>query len=143
MKVIYRELAPEEFSQAMDIRIKVFVEEQKVPVEEEKDGYDEIAKHFGVFLNNQLIGTGRLIIQNNKAKLGRIAILKEYRGQGFGANLIKTMLATGTKKGLNEFILGAQLQAIDFYEKLGFKAEGDVFQDGGIPHRTMRLSVNH
>ncbi|MDI9413190.1 MAG: GNAT family N-acetyltransferase [Bacillota bacterium] len=143
MTTIYRKLSPQELSQSMAIRIKVFVEEQNVPMEEEKDGYDDIAQHFGIFLDNVMIGTGRLIISGDKGKLGRIAILKEFRGKGYGGKLIKTMITEGTKYGLTEFILGAQLQAIDFYQKLGFEAEGEIFQDGGIPHRTMRLKMGN
>lgn len=140
MPVNYRQLKAEEFAQAMEIRVKVFVEEQNVPIEEEHDCYDEVAQHFGVFKSNQLIGTGRLVLQSRGGKIGRIAILPKHRGKGFGSGLIKTIINTGRAQGIQEFELGAQLQALDFYTQLGFIAEGDVFLDGGIPHRTMRLS---
>lgn len=141
MSVTYRELLPSEFSDAMEVRIKVFVEEQKVPLEEEHDDYDQIAQHFGVFYSQRLVGTGRLVAQDQRGKIGRIAILPEFRGRGLGSDLIRAIIATGARQGIAEFTLGAQLQALDFYAKLGFTAEGEVFQDGGIPHRTMRLGV--
>lgn len=140
MLITYKALSANEFPVAMDIRIKVFVEEQKVPLEEEHDSYDQVAQHFGVFIDEHMVGTGRLIIQNQIGKIGRIAILEKYRGQGLGTQLIRTIISTGRSQGIQEFILGAQLQALDFYSQLGFKVEGDIFQDGGIAHRTMRLT---
>lgn len=141
MSVTYRQLKSEEFPQAMEIRLKVFVEEQQVPVEEEYDSHDDTAQHFGVFLEGQLVGTGRLVTQDQIGRIGRVAILSEYRGRGFGSRLINTIVATGQKQGLEEFVLGAQIQALDFYAQLGFVVEGEVFIDGGIPHRTMRLTT--
>lgn len=141
MPVIYRELMPHEFKEALTIRIKVFVEEQHVPIEEEHDSYDQVAQHFGVFLDRAMVGTGRLVTQGQSGKIGRIAILKEFRGQGFGRALIETIITSGENQGLVEFVLGAQLQALDFYEKLGFIPEGAIFLDGGIAHRTMRLRI--
>ncbi len=141
MSVTYRQLKSEEFPQAMEIRLKVFVEEQQVPVEEEYDSHDDTAQHFGVFLEGQLVGTGRLVTQDQIGRIGRVAILSEYRGRGFGSRLINTIIATGQKQGLEEFVLGAQIQALDFYAQLGFVVEGEVFIDGGIPHRTMRLTT--
>lgn len=141
MSVIYRQLTREEFPQALEIRIKVFVEEQNVPLEEEHDCYDMVAQHFGVFLGEQLVGTGRLVLQGRVGKIGRVAILSEFRGRGLGNGLVRTILTTGQKQGLREFVLGAQIQAMNFYANLGFVAEGEVFLDGGIPHRTMRLTV--
>lgn len=141
MSVIYRQLTREEFPQALEIRIKVFVEEQNVPLEEEHDCYDMVAQHFGVFLGEQLVGTGRLVLQGRVGKIGRVAILSEFRGRGLGNGLVRTILTTGQRQGLREFVLGAQIQAMNFYANLGFVAEGEVFLDGGIPHRTMRLTV--
>lgn len=136
----YRELLKKEFTQALEIRMKVFVEEQNVPSEEEHDAFDSVARHFGVFYDGRMVGTGRLVVNNQEGKIGRVAISKTYRGLGLGQNLIQTIIAAGKRDGLTNFVLGAQLQALGFYELLGFKAEGDVFQDGGIPHRTMRLN---
>lgn len=141
MSVIYRQLTREEFPQALEIRIKVFVEEQNVPLDEEHDCYDMVAQHFGVFLGEQLVGTGRLVLQGRVGKIGRVAILSEFRGRGLGNGLVRTILTTGQRQGLREFVLGAQIQAMNFYANLGFVAEGEVFLDGGIPHRTMRLTV--
>lgn len=141
MELTFRALQIHEFTQAMQIRNKVFVEEQEVPPEEEYDCYDQTAQHFGVFVDKRLAGTGRLIIEGNVGKIGRVAILREYRRRGLGSRLMRHIMKEGQRQGLVEFHLGAQLHALKFYEQLGFKAEGDVFLDGGIPHRTMRHHV--
>ncbi len=138
---IYRELQHGEFSQAMKIRLEVFVEEQQVPLEEEHDSHDLTATHFGVFQGGSLVGTGRLMIQERIGTIGRVAILREFRGLGLGGELIQAMIKHAKDWGVEELLLGAQVQALGFYEKLGFRAEGPVFQDGGIDHRIMRYHV--
>ena len=138
MPILYRELQPGEFSRAMTIRIEVFVEEQNVPLEEEHDSHDLTAKHFGVFREGLLVGTGRLVIQEKTGQIGRVAIAKECRGLGLGRGLIRAIMESAQSLGVEDLTLGAQLQALDFYKKLGFNAEGEIFQDGGIPHRIMR-----
>lgn len=141
MEIITRPLNQDEFAQALAVRMKVFVEEQKVPEDEEHDDLDATATHFGAFLNDELIGTGRIVVIENTAKLGRIAVLAQYRGMNVGFRLVSTMLEWAKAEGLSEAVLGAQLQAIGFYERLGFIAEGGVYDDAGIPHRTMRRAL--
>lgn len=141
MTIVYRELRHHEFSQAMKVRLEVFVEEQGVPLEEEHDCHDLTATHFGVFVDNSLVGTGRLLLADTTATIGRVAILKEFRGLGLGRGLISAMMDQAREQGVAKFVLGAQLQALSFYEKLGFRAEGPEFQDGGIPHRMMQYQV--
>lgn len=139
MSIIFRKLKSEEFPEALQLRIRVFVCEQKVPLSEEQDQYDAFAEHFGVFKAGRLIGTGRLVVEGQRGLIGRIAICKEFRGRGLGSGLIKTILQAGAAAGISEFSLGAQLQALPFYERLGFRPEGEVYPDGGIPHRLMRF----
>jgi len=141
MQIICRQLDENEFHQALAIRITVFVEEQHVPIEEEQDHYDASATHFGAFVDGQMVGTGRVVILDGKGKIGRLAVLEPYRGLGVGMKLLNTMVAYCQTQGLSEAYLGAQLQAIPFYEKAGFIAEGDIFDDAGIPHRLMRKQL--
>ncbi len=141
MKIICRKLYEQEFEQALTIRFKVFVDEQKVPVEEEQDSYDSTAVHFGAFYDNKIIGTGRVAVIDEQGKIGRLAVLKQYRGLGIGMTLINTIIDYCKERGLSQVYLGAQLQAIPFYEKVGFRAEGDIFDDAGIPHRIMRKKL--
>ncbi len=123
---VYRKLTAQEFEQALAIRIKVFVDEQNVPFEEEHDTFDEKAEHFGIFLDDVLVGTGRLIRQAESAKIGRIALLREFRGgQGLGSELIRTMLKAAKAGGSRECSVDAQLGgALGFYARLGFIEEG-------------------
>ena len=80
------------------------------------------------------IGTGRLLPDGH---IGRMAVLREWRGRGVGTALLRALMEEGRKQGFERLILAAQVQAMPFYEKEGFVAEGDVFDDAGIPHRNM------
>ncbi|MFZ9264168.1 MAG: GNAT family N-acetyltransferase [Polynucleobacter sp.] len=123
------------------IRIKVFILEQKVPEELEWDEYDETAWHAVAKSNHQVIGTGRLIINQSTAKIGRMAIDPEYRGKGIGIEMLKALINKGKEKGAQEFILHAQTHAIAFYAREGFEPYGPIFDEAGIPHVEMRLYV--
>ena len=117
MKVTCRPLMHAELCKALSIRIKVFVEEQQVPLEEERDAYDDAALHFGAFVGDKMVGTGRVVFTDKKGKIGRIAILPEYRGFGIGTKLMETIVRTCEEQELTEVFLGAQLQALNFYRK--------------------------
>ena len=123
------------------IRIKVFILEQKVPEDLEWDEYDEAAWHAVAKSNHQVIGTGRLIINQSTAKIGRMAIDPEYRGKGIGIEMLKALINKGKEKGAQEFILHAQTHAIAFYAREGFEPYGPIFDEAGIPHVEMRLYV--
>ena len=126
METICRILTKEEFNSALSIRLKVFVDEQNVPLEEERDHYDDTAIHFGAFVSDTMVATGRLIIlDDNTGKIGRMAVLREYRGLGIGLTLLNSLIHECRRLGLKEAILSAQLQAIPFYEKAGFTAHGE------------------
>lgn len=139
MEITCRQLTQEEFQDALTIRIKVFVDEQNVPIELEQDEYDQKATHFGAFVNGKLVGTGRLVITEEGGKIGRMAVLKEYRGSGAGLKLLNFIVDYCQQLGLKQAYLSSQTHAIGFYEKAGFKAEGGIYDDAGIPHRTMRI----
>ncbi len=120
------------------VRMKVFVEEQGVPPWEEMDEYDDVAEHFLVAVDGQVVGTARLVDKGEGVgKIGRVAVLPEYRGRGFGRDLMRQVMEAGFRR-FQTLMLDAQLAVIPFYEALGFAAEGDVFLDAGIEHRRMR-----
>ncbi len=121
---------------AYPIRLAVFVHEQKVPEELELDDDDPTAWHAVVFKDGQAIATGRLL---RNGKIGRLAILREYRGLGLGSELLKTLVSYGRQEGIKQFFLHAQTSAIGFYERLGFKAIAPVFNEAGIDHIKMVL----
>ncbi len=123
------------FETCLDIRLRVFVGEQNVPAEEERDSYEESAQHFLALWKCEAAGTARAIVKEpGRVKIGRVAVLAPYRKFGIGAALMQAVEATFAGA---VFQLDAQLQAMRFYEKHGYVAEGPVFDDAGIPHRLM------
>ena len=126
------------YSEALSsIRHTVFVEEQGVPVELELDGEDASASHAAAFSDDgRLVGTGRMLASG---KIGRMAVSQSMRRQGIGRALLDALVAEAKRLKLEEVSLGAQLPAVAFYERAGFKAYGDIFLDAGIDHKMMRL----
>ena len=119
------------------IRHTVFVEEQGVPVELELDGEDASARHAAAFSDDgRLVGTGRMLASG---KIGRMAVSQSMRRHGIGRALLDALVAEAKRLKLEEVSLGAQLPAVAFYERAGFKAYGDIFLDAGIDHKMMRL----
>lgn len=121
------------------IRHTVFVLEQAVPDEEEWDGLDGEAIHLlARDAAGRPVGTARILLDGEVAKIGRVAVLREARGRGVGMALMRAALAHLEGIGvLRRVVLGAQTHAIGFYERLGFVAHGPEYDDAGIPHRDM------
>ena len=136
MAVVVKRVSWEETQDTLkSIRFKVFVDEQDVPVEEELDGMDETSIHFLATVDEQPVGTARLM---PSGQIGRMAVLKPFRRQGIGAQLLNAAVKTALEEGLDEPFLHAQTHALDFYAAHGFVAHGDIFLDAGIEHRAMR-----
>lgn len=122
----------------MALRFEVFVGEQNVPVEEERDALDAVATHLLATMDGKPMGTARIVWVENVAKIGRVCVLKAARGTGLGKQLIEAAVAVAAKRdGITKAKLGSQVQAIGFYEKLGFEVFGPVYLDAGIEHRDM------
>ena len=118
------------------VREAVFVHEQQVTPELEWDGLDDACLHAVAEAENRdVIGTGRL---HPGGKIGRMAVLRPWRHQGVGAAILATLVAEAQRRRQPEVYLHAQSQALDFYARQGFVAEGDEFDEAGIPHRLMR-----
>ena len=138
----------EELDLGFALRIEVFVKEQKVPMELEFDEKDnsENTVHIGFFDNNKLIGVARLIdLDKDVIHIGRVAIDKDYRGQGIGRELIIGCETTAKNILKREVIieLSAQIQAEKFYESLGYNRVNDkIYLDAGIEHVDMRKVIN-
>ncbi|RXI98214.1 GNAT family N-acetyltransferase [Anaerobacillus alkaliphilus] len=122
---------------AYSVRVKVFVEEQQVPPEEEIDQFEDIATHFVIYDDGKPIGAGRLRELDGFGKVERICIDNDYRSKGIGKILMEAIEAEGKSVGLHSFKLNAQVQAIEFYRKLGYEVYSEEFLDAGIPHVTM------
>ena len=124
------------------VRQEVFILEQGVPAELELDEFDPTAVHALAYQNTQCIGTGRLVdLGNGKAQIGRMAVLIEFRDKGIGKQILERLVNLAVSQGIREIILHSQVDAIPFYEKLGFTAEGASYDEAGIPHRNMILTL--
>jgi predicted GNAT family N-acyltransferase len=121
------------------VRNAVFVDEQQIPPEIEWDALDPHSMHLiARDSRHRPIGTARLTPER---KIGRMAVLSAWRGQGVGKSLLAALLSEAQKRGWPEVSLNAQVPVIDFYERFGFAKEGAIFIEAGIPHQTMRLKL--
>ena len=108
--------------------------EQAVPPELEWDGEDETAIHFLALEGDFAIGTARLLPDG---EIGRVSVLKDWRGLKVGDALMQAVLIEAERRGLAQQKLSAQVQATAFYERLGFDVISDEFLEAGIPHVDM------
>ena len=131
----------DDFPACAAIRRRVFIEEQNVPEELELDELDATAVHLLAVQDGRPVGTVRLLIEGESAKIGRVAVLPEMRGTRAGAALMRAALDELRARGVTKAKLGAQTHAIGFYEKLGFTVHGPEYDDAGIPHRDMSRSL--
>ncbi|MFO7603458.1 MAG: GNAT family N-acetyltransferase [Gammaproteobacteria bacterium] len=123
-----------DFSALRHIRETVFVREQSVPLELEWDAYDQEACHLLAWVGDQAVATARLL---RDGKIGRMAVLPEWRHQGIGTALLRRLLDRAAERGLTHVWLSAQVKAIPFYQRLGFRVRGPVYEDAGIAHQDM------
>lgn len=122
------------------IRFEVFVDEQGVPPELERDAHDGRATHLlACDADGNAIATARML---DDGHIGRMAVLKPWRGRGVGTALMRRLIQLAADTGYPEVFLHAQCTAEPFYQRLGFVAEGGIYLDAGIDHRTMRMSLS-
>lgn len=131
----------EDMEAAWSIRYQVFVEEQGVPVSLERDEWDDRAYHLLARVDCLPVGTGRMLVDGKVGRLGRMAVLPQWRGRGIGGKLLNAFIEWAKELGLSRIKLHAQLHASGFYEKHGFSRKGEVFEEAGIPHIKMYLSL--
>jgi predicted GNAT family N-acyltransferase len=130
---------PQELPQVYKIRYLVFQIEQGVDPTLEFDGEDECAHHLIAFLDKKAVGTARIrFLEDQTAKVERVAVLSEVRGQGIGQKLMIYIETLLLERQVTEVYMHAQEPVREFYEKLGFVPEGKQFEEAGIPHVTMR-----
>ncbi|HEX5479022.1 MAG TPA: GNAT family N-acetyltransferase, partial [Dehalococcoidia bacterium] len=122
---------------AFAVRIAVFVVEQQIPREEELDDLDAAATHAVGYLDGTPVAAGRLVADEGYAKIGRMAVLREHRGRGYGAAILDALEREARAAGATRTQLSAQLHAAPFYERAGYVREGDVYDEVGIPHVAM------
>jgi len=127
---------------ARKIRQEVFVEEQGFL--QEFDEIDGIAKHIVLFDGDRAVGTCRLFFQQNEQDyhVGRVAVTKEYRGQGLGKTLMTAAEKCIRDLGGTSITLSGQVRVASFYEKLGYRREGEEYLDEGCPHVRLRKRLD-
>ncbi len=133
-------------SRALAIRLRVFVEEQGVPPDEEVDAHDRDdsgAVHaLALDEAGRATGAGRYYVaEPGTAQIGRMAVLAEARGLGVGQALLTALVAEARRRGLARAHLHAQFHAREFYAKQGFADDGETLWDAGILHQPMTLHL--
>lgn len=121
--------------EAQDVREAVFVVEQNVPIELEMDAMDPSSIHVVIYDQLYPVATARLLPNGT---IGRMAVRREYRGQGLGAKLLQVLMRKAIELGHTEIVLSAQVHAKGFYQRFGFSAYGPEYSDAGIAHCRMR-----
>lgn len=121
---------------AFRLRREVFIVEQKVPEDEEFDAYDLAATHVVALSGGEVCGTLRVIHDEEHIKIGRVVVAIPARGRGVASTMIAH--AIGLQKPGSRFYLTAQTDKTALYEKFGFVAFGETFDDGGMPHIAMK-----
>lgn len=134
--------SPELVNHAFELRQQVFTHEQGFPAEIDVDEYDDSALHIVLYLENTPAAVLRCILQNDTLiKVGRVAVLKEYRGKGIGRELMKFVEFYGKEHQYKTIGLSSQHTAVAFYETLGYHTEGKIYDEEGMDHIYMVLSL--
>jgi predicted GNAT family N-acyltransferase len=130
---------PADWPEVAALRTRVFVEEQGVPPEIEQDAADDDAVH--VLSRDDagaVVATGRLLVRGRTAGIGRMAADASVRGHGHGAAVLEELHRQAVLRGVTAIELHAQVSARGFYERAGYTAVGEEYEEAGIPHVTMR-----
>ena len=117
------------------IRHTVFTGEQQVDPAIDFDGQDSLAIHVLLFVRGRPAATGRMLSDGH---IGRVAVLKEYRGMGMGRQVISALEEYAAKNHYPRIYLGSQLHAQPFYSKLGFTPYGEQYTEANIEHISMQ-----
>ena len=131
-----------EMEAAMGVRFRVFVAEQAVPAEEELDDADATASHAVAICQGQVVGTGRLVLQDDgDAQIGRMAVDQTWRRKGIGDQILRFLEEEARAQGLRRCVLHAQEYVKGFYAAHGYQVHGETFLEVNIPHIEMRKEL--
>jgi predicted GNAT family N-acyltransferase len=131
----------QELQSAFVLRDRVFHGEQGVPREEDLDGLDEHALHVVALAGARVVGTLRLVVDGERAKVGRVAVAREWRRRGIASRMLELAVARARELGCAKVRLAAQIAATEVYRQAGFTVESDEFEEAGIPHVWMGLTL--
>jgi len=121
------------------VRHKVFVQEQGVPEDIETDGRDADCYHALALADWETpVGVARM---DEQGHIGRVAVLPEWRGRGVGTRLVQFLILFATFEGIQRVEVNSQIDVCEFYQRLGFAAAGEVFEEAGILHVPMSLNL--
>ena len=137
MRIDFFDSSAAEFEIVKAIRTCVFTNEQGADADNEVDEYDKTSLFALLYEGDKPVGTARIAETAAGIKIGRIAILKECRGKGYGADIVKAVTDRAFDMGADKVLVDAQNYAVPFYEKLGFKVIGAEITDRGLPHIPM------
>lgn len=131
-----------DMEQVFTLRKRVFIEEQGVDPDLEWDEADKKAVHVMAHSGKKVIGCGRINFSGNKGKIGRVAVDRDFRKKGVGSAVCRQLMnIAAERKGCEKLVLHAQVEAAEFYHKLGFTSVGDTFMEAGIEHIKMEREI--
>ena len=133
--------SPSDFGKIFTLRFKVFTLEQGFKEEIEIDENDDVAVHLLVDAGTIAAGTLRLFRNGDDIMLGRMAVAREFRNTGMGRALVKQAIQEARKLGGQFLVAHAQVQALGFYDKVGFERFGDEFDEDSVPHQLVRIEL--
>lgn len=132
----------EDFSDALALRLAVFVDEQGFSLEAERDGKDSLSHHVVLYDGKKPVGCARLYEEEPGCfHAGRICVKRELRGKRLGLQLMELLEGKARSLGGREVVLGAQCRAQPFYERAGYAAYGEIYLEEACPHRNMRKAL--
>ncbi len=138
MSVDVRQVAGrEELAAALVLRAEVFVDEQGVTVEEDRDGRDDDATHFVALDDGRVIGACRVLDDGDRARFGRLVVARERRREGVGSALLAAAEQWARSQGATVIVLAAQTDAQSLYEQAGYATRGAPFMDARLEHVMM------
>ncbi len=139
MEVKCRIIDMSEFDKAFEIRRIVFIEEQDVPYEIERDELDESELHMVCEVGDKIVGTGRLNFFEDTIKMCRVAVLRDWRGKGIGSEAVRFLILAARERSDNPIYANVQVWTKEFYARFGFKPVGAVFLEADIEHIRMEI----
>lgn len=126
----------DELSAALAVRVAVFCGEQGVPYDDERDPLDDDAAHLVALADDdgRVVATLRLLAEDGVARIGRVAVLADWRRRGIASRMLAIALLRAREEGHVRARLAAQIAAKALYEQAGFGVESEPFDEAGIAH---------